>query len=772
MENGKYTASPEHSLLLRHGSGLDDDDEEAEESRLDFNFDAIDADIDLDESVRSSTRFNGLSGHESLAGMTDISEGLKPRKTIDRWSASTGKPATMTLKEQEKVIDELKKDSFSLKLRIYFLEERLAKISPEHVDQAIHENIEMKVRLQTMASELRQYKRLLLEAHAAIEALQNQKNCDLVHGMSQEQEEEYQQAIAERLDLKSALKQLTQKVQDLESQLRLKGDELQNHLDASDGQAGTIGELQGLAAKYKDQIQEMQAQIQQYQRNETRMTEKSQSDEDWEARCRVLEQDLSVSLEVKSELEHALEQARGERDAFEEDMNFQVQEYRDEISKLNLQTTELTEELQNNREQLRQVQEMHANDMNVLSEEWTVQRQQLREEVLALSNENEELKRENDELAPQVQDLLMLREEDEERHHQEMSNLVAELEDKAVDIERMAMELDQLREAATVLSAKDERIAQLEDMISHLELAKQENEVAHGEIVARMRSNTRSASTGDVREGGVSEDELRLVTEELANIEEQNRKLQSRIRLEVEQRKIVETSLRDRESNGFMQWEDERRQLERELAEKTEDLEEKLLLAQEQITKMSIDLDDREKDIRYLEEQNDLASKQNKELEDRYDEMELKLGSATTAELQDIRQEFEQIKASRVEKGELLHARSDEVDRLNVKNRKLNDSMAALEDEKIQLETSLRDRSTTIAMLKSRLNELELQVSKNQWTDDEQPTNRDKDDLVERNSLLLTVLQHLESILGGDSRLDGNMLPKPSANFEYFSGHL
>lgn len=37
---------------------------------------------------------------------------------------------------------------------------------------------------------------------------------------------------------------------------------------------------------------------------------------------------------------------------------------------------------------------------------------------------------------------------------------------------------------------------------------------------------------------------------------------------------------------------------------------------------------------------------------------------ATTAELLDIRQEFEQIKASRVDKGELLHARSDEVDRL------------------------------------------------------------------------------------------------------------
>lgn len=106
-----------------------------------------------------------------------------------------------------------------------------------------------------------------------------------------------------------------------------------------------------------------------------------------------------------------------------------------------------------------------------------------------------------------------------------------------------------------------------------------------------------------------------------------------------------------------------------------------------------------------------------------------------------------------------------------MKTRKLNDSMAALEEEKTQLETDLRDRATTIAMLKSRLAELELEVSKNQWAD-EAPPSSSKDELIERNSLLLTVLQHLESILGGDSRLDGNMLPKPSANFVYFSNHL
>lgn len=126
MEHGKWTASPEQSLLLRQSiHGLVEDDEEGEESRLDFNFDAIDADIDLDDSVRSNPRMSALSGHVSSAGMTDTSEGPKPRKTIDRWSAGTGKPATMTLKEQERVKAQVKSICYWLMIIILHVRTRL-----------------------------------------------------------------------------------------------------------------------------------------------------------------------------------------------------------------------------------------------------------------------------------------------------------------------------------------------------------------------------------------------------------------------------------------------------------------------------------------------------------------------------------------------------------------------------------------------------------------------------------------------------------------------
>lgn len=77
-----------------------------------------------------------------------------------------------------------------------------------------------------------------------------------------------------------------------------------------------------------------------------------------------------------------------------------------------------------------------------------------------------------------------------------------------------------------------------------------------------------------MREGGVSEEEFRMISEEMANLEEQNRKLESQVRLEIEQRRMTESAHRDRESNGFHQWKEERRQMEVEYTEKVDDLQE------------------------------------------------------------------------------------------------------------------------------------------------------------------------------------------------------
>ncbi|KAI1294083.1 hypothetical protein EDD11_008256 [Mortierella claussenii] len=769
MENGKLTVSPDQSLLLKYGSqGVEEDEEEGEESRLNFTLDAIDADINLDNSVRSHPLLNALGGHVSSTGMTNTSQGRNRKPTIDQWNTNTGKPATMSLKKQEETIDKLQKEKFSLQLKVYFLEERLQKLSPEHADQAEHEISELQKELQKLLSELKKYKGQLEEAHAAIEKFQAQKSCELQHGMSEEEEQVYRVAIAEGLSLKAAMQNLSQRTEALEQESKIKDLELEQQrlrLTELDAQTETLEGFKDLSAKYEEQINDLHDQLLGYQQNESRLMEKSRVDEGWEARCRELERELEASHVLRSELEMELSLTKSEKTSSQQDMNHQLEQHRDELSKARIDIAELSHQLEDEQERVRQMQDMqdmHNNDMNALSDRWTVDRQQMREQIADKDIDLEELRKMNEQLEAEVQDLLAWRNEDAVRHDQELADLVGELEDKTLEMIRLQ---DGYRNASDALQLRDTKIIELEDRVEQLA-------AVHDEVVAKLKSKNQAGSIPNLYAESVSPHDFQLMNEELALIGAQNRKLESQLR---DQRIATEKLSRSQDNNGYREWEEERHQLEREYAERMDDLQDKLNATSKRIDDLTNELKERDEHIRYYEEQLNLASKQSKEVEERYGELNFKLNAdleATTAELMNIREKFEQSRATpRAERSDLLHSRSNEIDRLNVKTRKLDGSVAVLEEEKEQLKIGLRDRAKTIKTLRSRLEELELQVSKKQRADDESGETS-KSDLIKRDSLLLIVLQHVESALGGDSRLAGNMLPNPSVNFVYFSDRL
>jgi len=139
-----------------------------------------------------------------------------------------------------------------------------------------------------------------MEAHAAIEALQAQrKTCDLQHGMTEEEEEEYRNAIAEALDLKASLQKLSSRVASLEQQLRSKDSDLEK----LQLQANALEELRELNVRYEGELEELQDQLTGYQQNESRLMEKSRVEEGWEARCRELEKELKASAGLRSQME-------------------------------------------------------------------------------------------------------------------------------------------------------------------------------------------------------------------------------------------------------------------------------------------------------------------------------------------------------------------------------------------------------------------------------------------------------------------------------------
>ncbi|KIM72401.1 hypothetical protein PILCRDRAFT_53238, partial [Piloderma croceum F 1598] len=94
------------------------------------------------------------------------------KRTRSSAGATGTKGANLTLRDQEKHIDNLKKENFNIKLRVHFLEERLAQLAPDQIDAALKQNINLKIEVQQRGIELKKLKKLVIELERELERLQ------------------------------------------------------------------------------------------------------------------------------------------------------------------------------------------------------------------------------------------------------------------------------------------------------------------------------------------------------------------------------------------------------------------------------------------------------------------------------------------------------------------------------------------------------------------------------------------------------------------------
>ncbi|XP_039590516.1 myomegalin isoform X6 [Polypterus senegalus] len=103
---------------------------------------------------------------------------------------------THTLREFEKHLNDLKKENFSLKLRIYFLEERMQQKYEDSREDVYKRNIELKVDVESLKQELQEKQQLLDKALITAESLSNeaklQRQCQ-----QRQQEIDHMQEILE-----------------------------------------------------------------------------------------------------------------------------------------------------------------------------------------------------------------------------------------------------------------------------------------------------------------------------------------------------------------------------------------------------------------------------------------------------------------------------------------------------------------------------------------------------------------------------------------------
>nr|XP_057906162.1 CDK5 regulatory subunit-associated protein 2-like isoform X2 [Doryrhamphus excisus] len=77
----------------------------------------------------------------------------------------------LTMKDYENQITALKKENFNLKLRIYFMEERIQQKCDDSTEDIFKTNIELKVELESMKREMAEKQELLVSASKALESL-------------------------------------------------------------------------------------------------------------------------------------------------------------------------------------------------------------------------------------------------------------------------------------------------------------------------------------------------------------------------------------------------------------------------------------------------------------------------------------------------------------------------------------------------------------------------------------------------------------------------
>ncbi|KAM7392630.1 hypothetical protein PAMA_007649 [Pampus argenteus] len=114
--------------------------------------------VDINGSCRLPDSID--AGDYSTDSMTALSfpEKMSPIKAL-------------TMKDYENQITALKKENFNLKLRIYFMEERMQQKCDDSTEDIFKTNIELKVELESMKRDLAEKQELLVSASKALESL-------------------------------------------------------------------------------------------------------------------------------------------------------------------------------------------------------------------------------------------------------------------------------------------------------------------------------------------------------------------------------------------------------------------------------------------------------------------------------------------------------------------------------------------------------------------------------------------------------------------------
>ncbi|XP_051734861.1 CDK5 regulatory subunit-associated protein 2 isoform X3 [Ctenopharyngodon idella] len=443
----------------------------------------------------------------------------------------------LTMKDYENQITALKKENFNLKLRIYFLEERVQQKCDDSTEDIYKTNIELKVEVESMKRDLAEKQELLVSASKALESLASRGVVDdgreKMHREMESLREAFNTRIQELEESLQAAQEELESMATIAEQEKLKNLELEKKQQAGNQSGPTadlgstperVRELQKALREKESVIEQLQVTLkdQDAMIGELRRNDPDQPTGEQMTQLNSLIGQKDSQLQVlREEVDHGRENAERDKQVLVERQN--------ELSRLEQKTRQLTEELnmaKGSSQTLKHALEETERENKTLSDEL-----QEREIELAAEKKNS-LKRDKT-----IQGLTLVLKEKEK-----------EIEDLSGDLEEKDQALAKAREA--LHKAKLQKYQGAEDQQSLLleqqaELSRLQAE-AHSSLLEAQRLQ-RVLGSRDSELSLLQQAKLQL-EQELEQLQQQKKKGDKTVNDLQNQLKKLNGTLADREN--------------------------------------------------------------------------------------------------------------------------------------------------------------------------------------------------------------------------------
>ncbi|XP_048245211.1 uncharacterized protein LOC124145574 isoform X3 [Haliotis rufescens] len=409
-----------------------------------------------------------------------------------------------TMKEYDQQIAELKKENFSLKLRIYFLEERMQQKFGDGED-VFKTNIELKVQVESLKKELMDKQELLKKASTAMESLTSNHETELNHIRSQMQQDRNR----ESMPLIGELRETQQKMGMMEHELELRMEALNTAHEAAHKHSMEIQKLKEMAAAKEKDIGELsgrlEAEVDRACQLDTRLVEAGGERQELQGRLDHLQKELDRRDRDMLQLSSALKEARTvDTDSFLAHNHLQdvVDDQQENLGKLQERLNNLQSQLQDkdntigkledalrdkdekNKDLENQIRPLER-DISRLEENSLKRDKTIQGLVVALHDKNKEsgtleehlLRSEEDmkKLRVDLHEARMARHQAEETFHSDIDSADAKIARLEQNLRENELQLENLMRA---LGKKDGELGNFKDLLGKAENALRQSEKA------------------------------------------------------------------------------------------------------------------------------------------------------------------------------------------------------------------------------------------------------------------------------------------------------